>query len=156
MIHDPEVLILDEPTAGLDPNQLAEIRQLIKQIGQEKTVIFSTHIMQEVQLICDRVVIINKGKLVANDPVEVLQQKIEGRRVTIALFDQPVAKEQLLKIESVEEVQALDGHRWQLFSSGDIRKAVFEFAIAQQIGLLELYPQVSSVEDVFQKLTRNG
>lgn len=156
MIHDPEVLILDEPTAGLDPNQLEEIRQLIKQIGQEKTVIFSTHIMQEVQLLCDRVVIINKGKLVANDPVEVLQQKIEGRRVTIALFDQPVEKEQLLKIESVGEVQALDEYRWQLFSTEDIRKAVFEFAVDQQIVLLELYPRVSTVEDVFQKLTKNS
>lgn len=155
MIHDPEVLILDEPTSGLDPNQLAEIRQLIKNIGREKTLIFSTHIMQEVQALCDRVVIINKGKLVANDPIEVLQQKIVGRRVTVALFDGPVEKEQLLKIRSVEDARLIGGKRWQLFSTEDIRKAVFELAVAQKVGLLELYPQMSTVEDVFQKLTRN-
>jgi len=155
MIHDPEVLILDEPTSGLDPNQLAEIRQLIKNIGREKTLIFSTHIMQEVQALCDRVVIINKGKLVANDPIEVLQQKIVGRRVTVALFDGPVEKEQLLKIKGVEDARPGEGHRWQLFSREDIRKAVFELAVEKKIGLLELYPQMSTVEDVFQKLTRN-
>lgn len=155
MIHDPEVLILDEPTSGLDPNQLAEIRQLIQRIGKEKTVIFSTHIMQEVQNLCDRVIIINKGRLVANDSIEVLQQKISGRQVTIALFEKKVAAQQLLKINHVEDVQKIGEDRWQLFSKADIRKEVFEFAVNHKIGLLELYPQVSSVEDVFQKLTSN-
>ncbi len=155
MIHDPEVLILDEPTSGLDPNQLAEIRHLIKKIGQEKTVIFSTHIMQEVQALCDRVVIINKGQLVANDSIQVLQQKISGRQVTVALFAAKVKPEQLLQIKHVEDVKEIGANRWQLFSTDDIRAAVFEFAVKQKVGLLELYPQVSSVEDVFQKLTSN-
>lgn len=155
MIHDPEVLILDEPTSGLDPNQLAEIRRLIKKIGEEKTVIFSTHIMQEVQALCDRVVIINKGQLVANDPIELLQQKIIGRQVTVALFAKPVLADQLLKIEQVEEVKQIADNRWQLFSTEDIRQEVFDFAVKMKVGLLELYPQVSTVEDVFQKLTRN-
>jgi ABC-2 type transport system ATP-binding protein len=155
MIHDPEVLILDEPTSGLDPNQMAEVRQLIKDIGQEKTVVFSTHIMQEVQKLCDRVIIINKGKLVANDSIEVLQQKISGRQVTVALFETSLSAGQLKKIAHVEDVQPIGENRWQLFSTEDIRKEVFEFAVKQQVGLLELYPQVSTVEDVFQKLTRN-
>jgi ABC-2 type transport system ATP-binding protein len=134
---------------------LAEIRQLVKKIGQEKTVIFSTHIMQEVQALCDRVIIINKGQLVANDSIELLQQKISGRQVTVALFGAPVSADQLLKIAHVEEVQPIGDNRWQLFSTEDIRKEVFEFAVKQKVGLLELYPQVSTVEDVFQKLTRN-
>ena len=78
MLHNPEVLILDEPTSGLDPNQLIEIRQLIKALGEEKTVIFSTHIMQEVQAICDRVLIINRGQIVANDSIEALQHRVSG------------------------------------------------------------------------------
>lgn len=155
MIHDPEVLILDEPTSGLDPNQLAEIRRLIKKIGEEKTVLFSTHIMQEVQALCDRVIIINKGRLVANDSIEVLQQKISGRQLTVALFEKNVSADQLLRIPHVEEAQLIGDNRWQLFSTADIRKEVFEWAVQQKVGLLELYPQVSSVEDVFHKLTTN-
>ncbi len=155
MIHNPDVLILDEPTSGLDPNQLAEIRSLIKEIGKEKTVIFSTHIMQEVQALCDRVVIINKGKLVANDPISVLKQRIFGRQITIALFDQNVSTEKLLNIKEVEDAEMIEENRWQLYSTTDIRKTLFQFAVQEKINLLELYPQTSTVEDVFQKLTRN-
>lgn len=155
MIHDPQVLILDEPTSGLDPNQLLEIRSLIKELGKEKTVIFSTHIMQEVQAICDRVLIINKGKLVADDSMEALQQKISGRQSIIVLFDREVTAQALTTIKGVAEVKALDSNKWQLFSDNDIRAAVFDFAVEQQRKLLEIYPESSTVEDVFQKLTRN-
>jgi hypothetical protein len=92
---------------------------------------------------------------VANDSIEVLQQKISGRQVTVALFETSLSAGQLKKIAHVEDVQPIGENRWQLFSTEDIRKEVFEFAVKQQVGLLELYPQVSTVEDVFQKLTRN-
>ena len=156
MLHDPEVLILDEPTSGLDPNQLVEIRQLIKQLGKEKTVIFSTHIMQEVQALCDRVVIINRGKIVANDPIEVLKSKVAGETIVTVEFKEGVKAEQLNKIEGVKAVQALQANRWQLVASQteDIRTNIFHFAVNQQLTLLEMHKEASSVEDVFQKLTK--
>ena len=153
MIHDPQVLILDEPTSGLDPNQLEEIRSLIKRIGQEKTVIFSTHIMQEVQALCDRVVIINKGKLVANDSIEQLKIKLTGKKATVVAFEQKVTTKDLMKIEGVAKVESLKENRWRLISDEDIRADVFNFAVSTKLTLLELSPQVSSVEEVFKRLT---
>jgi ABC-2 type transport system ATP-binding protein len=155
MIHDPEVLILDEPTSGLDPNQLVDIRALIKQIGSEKTVIFSTHIMQEVQAICDRVLIINQGKLVADDPIERLQSRLAGEVVVTVEFKQKVDAERLKKIKGVKSVNALKGNRWQLMADqqNDIREAVFSFAVDNQLSLLELHREGVSVEDVFRRLT---
>lgn len=155
MIHDPEVLILDEPTSGLDPNQLVDIRALIKQIGSEKTVIFSTHIMQEVQAICDRVLIINQGKLVADDPIDRLQSRLAGEVIVTVEFKQKVERERLLKIKGVKSVNALKGNRWQLISpqQHDIREAVFSFAVDNQLSLLELHREGVSVEDVFRRLT---
>lgn len=156
MLHDPEVLILDEPTSGLDPNQLVEIRSLIKQFGEKKTVIFSTHIMQEVQAICDRVLIINQGNIVANDTIETLQQKMTGEAMITVEFLQKVSANQLNKIRQVKRVNALSDRRWQLFSGmeQDIRKDIFDFAVANKLTLLEMQKQVLSVEDVFQKLTK--
>ena len=156
LLHDPKVLILDEPTSGLDPNQLVEIRGLIKKLGKEKTVIFSTHIMQEVQAICDRVLIINKGHLVADDSIEQLQSRVSGESVVTVEFMQPVSSNQLSKINGVQRVEKLNKNRWQLISGpkNDIRPAVFQFAVDNQITLLEMHKQVFSVEDVFQKLTR--
>ena len=156
MIHDPEVLILDEPTSGLDPNQLAEIRQLIRQIGEEKTVILSTHIMQEVQAICDRVLIINKGKIVADDPIESLRDRITGESVVNVEFLEKTSASVLQKIKGVKKVKALDGNKWQLNAAQkeDVRAAVFRFAVEQQLTLIEMQKKVSSVEDVFQQLTR--
>ncbi|MEL7123034.1 MAG: gliding motility-associated ABC transporter ATP-binding subunit GldA [Bacteroidota bacterium] len=153
MIHDPQVLILDEPTSGLDPNQLDEIRGLIKRIGQEKTVIFSTHIMQEVQALCDRVVIINKGKLVANDSIEQLKIKLTGKKATIVAFEQKMTNKDLMKIKGVAKVEPLKEGRWRLISDQDIRANVFNYAVNTKLTLLELSPQVSSVEDVFNRLT---
>ncbi|MEM8525168.1 MAG: gliding motility-associated ABC transporter ATP-binding subunit GldA [Bacteroidota bacterium] len=157
MLHNPKVLILDEPTSGLDPNQLVEIRSLIQQLGKEKTVIFSTHIMQEEQAICDRVLIINKGKLVANDPIQNLQNRVKGSSLVSIEFKEDVKTAQLQAIEGVQEVKNAGKRKWQLISSveEDIRADVFKFAVANQLTLLEIRQEVFSVEDIFQKLTAN-
>ncbi len=156
MLHDPEVLILDEPTSGLDPNQLIEIRRLIKELGEEKTVIFSTHIMQEVQALCDRVIIINKGEMVANDTIETLQQKVTGETVITVEFAQKILQKELNKIEQIKTIKSLGNGRWQLISEGnkDIRASVFNFAVANDLTLLEMKKEQYSVEDVFQELTK--
>ncbi len=156
MLHDPEVLILDEPTSGLDPNQLVEIRSLIKQLGKERTVIFSTHIMQEVQAICDRVVIINKGKIVADDPIERLSERIRGEQTVAVEFLQPTDAAKLKSIKGVLAVKAAGKNRFLLSadSGRDIRAEVFYFAKEQNLTLLELHKEASSVEDVFQYLTK--
>jgi ABC-2 type transport system ATP-binding protein len=155
MIHDPQVLILDEPTSGLDPNQLAEIRSLIKQLGEKKTVIFSTHIMQEVQALCDRVIIINRGKLVANDPIERLQSRLQGETIVTVAFAKSVTKADLAAIPGVRTVESFGKNRWRLASVGkqDIREAVFQLAVAQNAPLLELRRDELSIEDVFRQLT---
>lgn len=157
MLHDPEVLILDEPTSGLDPNQLVEIRTLIKNLGKEKTVIFSTHIMQEVQAICDRVVIINRGKIVADDPIERLKERVRGETSYAVAFSQKVDSEALKKIKGVLDVRPEGQNQFLLTAPAnvDIREAIFLFAVTNKLTLLELHREVSSVEDVFQFLTRN-
>jgi ABC-2 type transport system ATP-binding protein len=158
MLHDPEVLILDEPTSGLDPNQLAEIRSLIKQLGQEKTLIFSTHIMQEVQALCDRVLIINKGKIVANDQIETLQARVKGESVVTIEFKEKVQSKLLQKINHVKRIDQLNDKKWQLASTidKDIRADIFNFAVANKLTLIEMHQELYSVEDVFQQLTKNN
>ncbi len=155
MLHDPEVLILDEPTSGLDPNQLIEIRNLIKELGKEKTVIFSTHIMQEVQAICDRVLIINKGKIVANDSIDNLQNLVKGESIVTVEFLENPNEKLLAKIPKVKRVKAKNDRRWELATSldHDIRADIFHFAVENQLTIIEMKKEVSSVEDVFQKLT---
>src|SRR5690606_33749861 len=119
LIHDPKVLILDEPTTGLDPNQLEDIRGLIRSISREKTVILSSHIMQEVEAVCNRVVIINKGKIVADGSIaEVKSGQLRKNQTVIAAFDKPVKKEQLLALPEVEDV-LFDGENWEIESCGD-------------------------------------
>lgn len=156
MLHDPEVLILDEPTSGLDPNQLIEIRRLIKELGEEKTVIFSTHIMQEVQALCDRVVIINKGEMVANDTIETLQQKVAGETVITVEFAQQIGAPKLQQLKQIKSVESLGDGRWQLIAekNKDIRSDIFNFAVSNNLTLLELKKEQYSVEDVFQELTK--
>jgi ABC-2 type transport system ATP-binding protein len=155
MIHDPEVLVLDEPTTGLDPNQLAEIRNVIKDLGKEKTLIFSTHIMQEVQAICTRVLIINNGKIVADDPIEALQARIKGESAITVQFAEAVQAAQLRKISGVRQVKDLGQNRWQLLADAaiDIQPAIFHFAVEQKVTLIEMKKETVSVEEVFQKLT---
>ncbi len=157
MLHDPQVLILDEPTSGLDPNQLVEIRQLIKKIGDEKTVIFSTHIMQEVQAICDRVLIINKGKAVANEKIDALQS-IVSNALTIAVeFKEKTTAALLTKIPGVQSAENIIGGEWnlQVDEKGDPRESIFKFAVQNNLTLLGMQKQVRSVENVFQELTKD-
>ena len=157
MMHDPQVLILDEPTSGLDPNQLVEIRKLIKELGKEKTVIFSTHIMQEVQALCDRVLIINHGKIVANDSIQALQQRITGETVVTVEFLANTNAQLLQNIRGVKKVKPVGDKIWQL-SSGldhDIRSDIFKFAVENKLTILEMKKEVFSVENVFQALTGN-
>lgn len=158
MLHDPEVLILDEPTTGLDPNQLVEIRSLIKQLGKEKTLIFSTHIMQEVEAICNRVLIINNGKIVADDRIEQLPNLIKGEAMVSVAFLEEVKAEVLKKIKGVNSVKKINQNIWQLSSDSkaDIRPEVFRFAVDQGLTLIEMHKEAYSVEDVFQKLTAKG
>ncbi|MCB9274767.1 MAG: gliding motility-associated ABC transporter ATP-binding subunit GldA [Lewinellaceae bacterium] len=156
MLHDPAVLILDEPTSGLDPNQLADIRGLIKQLGKEKTVIFSTHIMQEVKAICDRVLIINKGRIVANDTIGQLQQRISSESAVTVEFLGKVAVDALKKVPEVKNVQALGDNRYQLTADSrvDLRPALFDFAVEKGVKLLEMNKEVYDIDEVFHRLTR--
>jgi ABC-2 type transport system ATP-binding protein len=157
MLHNPDVLILDEPTSGLDPNQLVEIRQLIKNLGREKTVIFSTHIMQEVQALCDRVIIINRGRIVADDPIDQLSNRVRGEVVITIEFAGPVAAKSLQGISQVRKVEEAGHNRWRLYtdSGHDIRKDVFGFAVSNKLVLLEMHREEFSVEGIFQQLTKN-
>lgn len=155
LLHDPKVLILDEPTSGLDPNQLIEIRQLIQELGKEKTVIFSSHIMQEVQAICDRVIIINRGQLVANDTIDVLRQKVAAEIRIHVEFASPANLQRLQKIKSVKSVEALSDNHYTLISATnvDIRADIFLFAQQEKLILLEMRREAFDIENIFQKLT---
>ena len=156
MLHDPQVLILDEPTSGLDPNQIVEIRQLIKDLGKEKTVILSTHILGEVEAVCDRAIIINKGKIVADATIADLKQQFAGQSIVTVEFGQTVDKKLLASIPNVQQVKHLGGQRWQLGAAPnhDLRADISSFASKNKLTLLELHKEVFSVEDVFQQLTR--
>ena len=154
IIHDPQVLILDEPTSGLDPNQLVEIRELIKKIGKQKTVMLSTHIMQEVEAICDRVVIINKGQIVADDKASILQID-KGHQTVYVEFEGTVSKSQLSKIKQVAKVEAFE-KGWLLEGNGeeDLRKVIAQFAQLNNLLVLTLRTEEKTLEEVFKELTR--
>lgn len=154
ILHDPEVLILDEPTSGLDPNQLVEIRSLIKRLGQEKTVIFSSHIMQEVQAICDKVVILDKGVIVANDEIQILQRSLNNEVSVFVEFQKPINESALMTIEGVIRVEKTDGgkHLWTN-QDIDIRGDLFDLAVNQGNRILEMKKNTASVEDVFKAIT---
>lgn len=156
MLHNPDVLILDEPISGLDPNQLVEIRQLIRDLGKEKTLIFSSHIMQEVQALCDRVVIINKGRLVANDTIDNLQKQVSIESKIDVAFNKAVPIQKLEAIKTVLSVEKKGGNKYLIRAEADIdiRPDLFRFAAANDYILLELSKQKPSIEDIFQKLTK--
>jgi gliding motility-associated transport system ATP-binding protein len=157
LIHDPEVLILDEPTSGLDPNQLAEIRGLIKSLGTEKTVIFSTHIMQEVQAICDRVVIIDSGKMVIDKPIDYLVDLQTAARVVEVQFDRKINTNTLLRIKGITRIEeGQEDGEYRIYSKKnvDLRADIFRYAVEKSLILLAMHQQKSSVEDVFQYLTK--
>ena len=156
LLHDPEVLILDEPTTGLDPNQLEEIRNLIKRIGEKKTVMLSTHIMQEVEAICDRVIIINKGKIVADDKASNLASFFNKDTIIKVEFDQEVSKSQLLKINGVTAAELKESNTWHLSidDSKEVRNSIFQFAVDQKLTVLTLQKETVKLEEVFKQLTQ--
>jgi ABC-2 type transport system ATP-binding protein len=156
LIHNPKVLILDEPTSGLDPNQLEEIRNLIKQAGKEKTVMLSTHIMQEVEAVCDRVIIINKGKIVANDDTQHLHETTKQRQVLRVEFDKETTKTSIKNITGVIEVKLLEGNIWHIMTDADvdIRKDIFNYAVANKLSVLAMQQEEQKLEDIFKQLTK--
>jgi len=155
IIHNPDVLILDEPTSGLDPNQLVEIRELIKRIGKEKTVMLSTHILQEVEAICDRVIIIRRGNLVADNLASNLQVSSD-LQVVYAEFEGKVSKALLNKITGVTKVESVGENSFLIESEStdDLRKTVAQFAQANNLLVLTLRTEEKSLEEVFKSLTK--
>lgn len=156
LIHDPKVLILDEPTTGLDPNQLTEIRNLIKTVGKEKTVMLSTHIMQEVEAICDRVMIINKGELVANKSAKELTSITTEKIIITVEFEGSIDKNKLSKIEGVTKITEVDENTFKIESDAsiDLRNDLFNFAVKQGASVLTLQKEHQKLEDVFKQLTK--
>lgn len=156
LIHNPPVLILDEPTTGLDPNQLEEIRQVIRNISREKTVMLSSHIMQEVEAVCSRVIIINKGKIVADGAIgEIKSGKLNRGQVVIAEFSGVVKQERLLAVNGVKKA-VFNEKFWEIESTGenDIRPAIFEFAVRNNLVLLTLSEKQQNLESVFHEVTQ--
>ena len=162
LIHDPEVLVLDEPTAGLDPNQIVEIRKLIKKIGKEKTVILSSHILAEVEATCDRIMIINKGKIVADGTSEELRKHAQGKEIIKATIEDGDVNEifkALQKIDSVEVVDFIDknsnSYEIQSKSERSSKKSIFKMCVENGWTLTELTPFETKLEDIFRELTMN-
>jgi ABC-2 type transport system ATP-binding protein len=154
LIHNPEVLILDEPTSGLDPNQILEIRKLIKQISANKTVILSTHIMQEVQALCDRVIVINLGEIVANDTLENLLNKKQQQNVLVVEWEGEVNSNELSALAGVVDVTA-QGNIFRIVSSAgvDVRAELFKLSAAKGLSLIALKQEGNSLEEIFRSLT---
>ncbi len=158
LIHDPSVLILDEATTGLDPNQIVEIRNLIKEAGKAKTILLSTHIMQEVEAICDRVIIIDKGIIVANEEkTNIYSMLRQPRQIVEVEFDKDPGQISLSEIENVKSVRRIKTTIWQIEAEGesDIRPALFNFAVRNNLTVLSLQKNESNLEEVFRHLT-NG
>ena len=171
LIHNPSILILDEPTSGLDPNQIIEIRNLISEVGKEKTVMLSTHIMQEVEAICDRIIIINKGKVIADDSIEAIYTHSEDQHITVIVeFDKEPKQNELEKINLVDKVAKIDNKNWLIQSTParpalsadrqagssleDIRQNIFKFAVDSGLAVLSMQKKEKSLEEVFQELTK--
>jgi len=156
LIHIPDVLILDEPTSGLDPNQLLEIRSLIKNIGKDKTIMLSTHIMQEVEAICDRSIIINKGKIVADDFTKNLSKTYSGKEIISVEFNTDISENKLKEVEGIISLRKANINSWiiETESGKDIRSDIFEFAVKNNIKVLSMNKETKSIEEIFQQLTK--
>jgi ABC-2 type transport system ATP-binding protein len=154
LLHEPEVLILDEPTSGLDPNQIIEIRNVIKEQGKNKTVLFSTHILQEVQAMCDRVIIINKGELVADDRVEQLRLNTKSNRIAVT-FSTPVIQKKLENLPATLSVFRANDQSFKLSTSdtNEMRRQLLELAVAEQLDIVSLQTEGNNLEDIFRSLT---
>ncbi len=157
LIHNPKVLILDEPTSGLDPNQIIEIRNLISEIGKEKTIMLSTHIMQEVEAICDKIIIINKGEIVANDNTQNIQKQVKTiNQVILVEFNTDPKSNELLDTKGISNVKRIKKNHWIIESSAkkDIREDIFKFSVSKGISILSMQKKEKSLEEVFQELTK--
>ena len=158
LIHDPEVLILDEPTSGLDPNQIIEIREVIKKQGKDKTVLFSSHILQEVEAICDRVIIINKGELVADDKLGNLRQHSSSSNTVKVSFKESIDKSLLEQLTAAKSINRIDANNWQLATDNpeQLRKQIFELSLLHNLNIVSLQSDNQSLEDVFRSLTQKA
>jgi ABC-2 type transport system ATP-binding protein len=154
LIHNPEVLILDEPTSGLDPNQIVEIRNVIKEQGKDKLVLFSSHILQEVEAICDRVIIINKGQIVADDKLVNLQKRSPVTIVKVG-FAEALEPEWLKRLPAVTLVDKVDANHWNLqtLEPEQVRKALLQLALEHNLNIVSLQTQSESLEEIFRSLT---
>ena len=155
LIHDPEVLILDEPTTGLDPNQIIEIREVITRLGKNKTVLFSSHILQEVEAICDRVIIINKGVLLANDTLTNLQNQNRDQHEVLVTFQDTVNVELLRALQHVTSVNELQPTNYKLYTDNpdSVRKQLLELSLQHNLNIVSLRSESRSLEDIFRNLT---
>jgi ABC-2 type transport system ATP-binding protein len=153
ILHDPQVLILDEPTTGLDPNQLVGIRDLIKKIGKEKTILLSTHIMQEVEAMCDRVIIINKGEIVADKKLNDLLG--DQKQIIEVEFNTSVESSLIEKIDKIFQIENFNNNHWLLTfdTESDMRGKIFDFAIENNLKILHLSRKIKNLESLFQELT---
>jgi ABC-2 type transport system ATP-binding protein len=156
MIHNPEVLILDEPTSGLDPNQIVEIRRLIKEIGREKTVLLSTHIMQEVEAVCGRVVIIDKGRIIKDDITANIHKIKSNKETVIVEFNFKVTEGMVMSIDGVMKVNNVRDNIWEIETKSgiDIRTDIFNFAVKNNIAVISMRKEEKTLEQVFQQLTK--
>jgi ABC-2 type transport system ATP-binding protein len=154
LIHDPKILILDEPTSGLDPNQIVEIRQLIKNLGKNKTVLFSSHILQEVETVCDRVIIINRGNIVADDTLKNLQSLNKDAQVVVVHFAKNVDIDILSNLETVEKVTR-ENNQYSIHTSNPekVKKLLLEFSVENNLDILSLQSKSNSLEEIFRELT---
>jgi len=155
LIHDPEVLILDEPTSGLDPNQIVEIREVIKTLGQNKTVLFSSHILQEVQAICDRVIIINKGNIVADDTLTNLQKGKSGEHTVLIGFKENVSLESIKELKDASGIEQIDASNYKVHTANpeSVRKQLVEMSLKNNLNIVSLQSESNSLEEVFRSLT---
>lgn len=156
LIHDPEVLILDEPTSGLDPNQIVEIREVIKQQGLKKTVLFSSHILQEVEAICDRVIIINKGEIVADNKLSTLR-KASSSNIVKVNFKETIESQLLENLPSAMSVVKTDMNNWELATDNpdQLRKQIFELSLLHNLNIISLHSESQTLEEVFRSLTKS-
>lgn len=157
MIHNPDVLILDEPTSGLDPNQLADIRDLIVKFGKEKTVLLSTHIMQEVQAMCSRVIIIKDGIIVADDAIGNIKAQTENKNTIIVTLEIDLQQADFKEIAAIESIRLLEGKTWALQTShpDKLRKALMQWALQKDYTIASLQTETKSLEEVFRDLTKS-
>ena len=156
LIHDPDVLVLDEPTSGLDPNQIVEIRQVIKNLGRNKTVLFSSHILQEVESICDRIIIIHRGRIVADDTLEHLQRP-QNEAVVVVQFSGGVERGRMAAMEGIQSLEEEPGHCYRIRTADPdhVKKQILKLSLDSNVNIVSLQSEASSLEDVFRNLTGN-